>query len=129
MLFSKEFQLIDFTQKEFAEKEFEREFCRFQLIYDICSPKKTGITLKYIKQMSRICEITGKKAIVGNKVSHSNAKTKRKFNVNLQVKRFFLPEENKWISLRLSTSALRTINKNGIDAVIKEARAQGFLKK
>ena len=79
--------------------------------------------------MSRICEITGKKAIVGNKVSHSNAKTKRKFNVNLQVKRFFLPEENKWITLRLSTSALRTINKNGIDVVIKEVRTQGFLKK
>jgi large subunit ribosomal protein L28 len=79
--------------------------------------------------MSRICEITGKKAIVGNKVSHSNAKTKRKFNVNLQVKRFFLPEENKWITLRLSTSALRTINKNGISAVIKEAKTQGFLKK
>ena len=79
--------------------------------------------------MSRVCEITGKKAIVGNKVSHSNAKTKRKFNVNLQVKKFFLPEENKWITLRLSTSALRTINKNGISAVIKEARALGFAKK
>jgi large subunit ribosomal protein L28 len=79
--------------------------------------------------MSRVCEITGKKAIVGNKVSHSNAKTKRKFNVNLQVKKFFLPEENKWITLRLSTSALRTITKNGIDAVIKEAREQGHLKK
>ncbi len=79
--------------------------------------------------MSRVCEITGKKAIVGNKVSHSNAKTKRKFNVNLQVKKFFLPEENKWITIRLSTSALRTINKNGISAVVKEARAQGLLKK
>ncbi len=79
--------------------------------------------------MSRVCEITGKKAIVGNKVSHSNAKTKRKFNVNLKVKKFFLPEENKWITLRLSTSALRTINKNGIDAVLKEAREKGHLKK
>ena len=79
--------------------------------------------------MSRVCEITGKKAIVGNKVSHSNAKSKRKFNVNLQVKKFFLPEENKWITLRLSTSALRTITKNGIDAVVKEAREQGHLKK
>ncbi len=79
--------------------------------------------------MSRVCEITGKKSIVGNKVSHSNAKTKRKFNVNLQVKKFFLPEENKWITLRLSTSALRTINKNGITAVIKEAKEQGFMKK
>ncbi|MCW3083076.1 MAG: ribosomal protein [Bacteroidetes bacterium] len=79
--------------------------------------------------MSRVCEITGKKAIVGNKVSHSNAKTKRKFNVNLQVKKFFLPEEDKWITLKLSTSALKTINKNGITAVLKEAREQGHLKK
>jgi large subunit ribosomal protein L28 len=79
--------------------------------------------------MSRVCEITGKKAIVGNNVSHSNVKTKRKFNVNLHVKKFFLPEENKWITLRLSTSALRTINKNGVSATVKEARAKGFLKK
>lgn len=79
--------------------------------------------------MSRVCELTGKKAIVGNKVSHSNAKTKRKFNVNLKVKKFFLPEENKWITLRISTSALRTINKNGITAVLKEAKEQGHLKK
>jgi large subunit ribosomal protein L28 len=79
--------------------------------------------------MSRVCEITGKKAIVGNKVSHSNAKTKRKFNVNLQVKKFFIPEENKWITLRLSTSALKTINKNGISAVLKEAKENGILKK
>lgn len=79
--------------------------------------------------MSRVCEITGKKAIVGNNVSHSNVKTKRKFNVNLHVKKFYLPEEDKWISVRLSTSALRTINKKGISAVVKEARAKGFLKK
>jgi large subunit ribosomal protein L28 len=79
--------------------------------------------------MSRVCEITGKKAIVGNKVSHSNTKTKRKFNVNLKVKKFFLPEEDKWVTLRISTSALKTINKNGISAVLKEARQKGFLKK
>lgn len=79
--------------------------------------------------MSRVCEITGKKAIVGNKVSHSNTKTKRKFNVNLKVKKFFLPEEDKWVTLRISTSALKTINKNGIAAVLKEARQKGFLKK
>jgi len=79
--------------------------------------------------MSRVCEITGKKAIVGNNVSHSNTKTKRKFNVNLQVKKFYLPEEDKWITMRISTSALRTINKNGISAVVKEAREKGFLKK
>ncbi|MBN8697277.1 MAG: 50S ribosomal protein L28 [Bacteroidetes bacterium] len=79
--------------------------------------------------MSKVCEITGKKAIVGNNVSHSNTKTKRKFNVNLKVKKFYLPEEDKWITLRISTSALRTINKNGIAAVVKEAREKGFLKK
>jgi len=79
--------------------------------------------------MSRVCEITGKKAIVGNKVSHSNTKTKRKFNVNLQVKKFFLPEENKWITLKISTTALRTINKIGIAAAVKDAREKGFLKK
>ena len=79
--------------------------------------------------MARVCQVTGKRPISGNKVSHSNAKTKRKFNVNLQVKKFFLPEEEKWITLRISTSALRTINKNGISAVLKEAREQGLLKK
>ena len=79
--------------------------------------------------MSRVCEITGKKAIVGNKVSHSNTKTKRKFNVNLQMKKFYLPEEDKWITIRISTSALKTINKNGISAVVKEARKEGYLKK
>jgi large subunit ribosomal protein L28 len=79
--------------------------------------------------MSRVCELTGKKAIVGNKVSHSNTKTKRKFNVNLQTKKFYLPEEDKWITMRISTSALKTINKNGITAVVKEAREQGHLKK
>lgn len=77
--------------------------------------------------MSRICEITGKGMIVGNKVSHSNIKTKRRFYPNLQVKKFFIPEEDKWITLKVSTSAIRTISKNGISAVIKEARAKGFL--
>lgn len=77
--------------------------------------------------MSRVCQITGKKAIVGHKVSHSNTKTKRKFNVNLQVKKFFLPEENKWITLKISTSALRTINKIGISEAVKQAREKGFL--
>ncbi len=79
--------------------------------------------------MSRVCDLTGKKAIVGNKVSHSNTKTKRKFNVNLQTKKFYLPEEDEWITLRISTSALKTINKNGIAAVLKEAKEQGYLKK
>ena len=77
--------------------------------------------------MSRICELTGKKMIVGNLVSHSNIKTKRRFYPNLQTKRFFIPEEDKWITLKVSTSALRTINKKGISACLKEAREKGFL--
>ena len=79
--------------------------------------------------MSRVCEITGKRPRVGNNVSHSNIKTKRKFYPNLQTKRFYIPEEDKWITLKVSTSALKNINKKGISAVIKEAREKGFLKK
>jgi large subunit ribosomal protein L28 len=77
--------------------------------------------------MSRVCELTGKKMIVGNTVSHSNIKTKRRFYPNLQTKRFFIPEEDKWITLKVSTSSLRTINKKGISACLKEAREKGFL--
>lgn len=75
--------------------------------------------------MSRVCEITGKKPQVGNNVSHAKNKTKRKFYPNLQTKRFYIPEEDKWVTLKVSTSALRTINKKGITAVLKEARKKG----
>ena len=77
--------------------------------------------------MARVCEITGKKLMCGNTVSHSNIKTKRKFYPNLHTKRFFVPETESWITLKVSTSALRTINKNGITACLKEAREKGFL--
>ncbi|GAB1309648.1 50S ribosomal protein L28 [Urechidicola sp. KH5] len=79
--------------------------------------------------MSRVCELTGKKAMVGNNVSHALNRTKRKFNANLITKRFYIPEEDKWITLKVSTSALKNINKKGISAVIKEAREKGFLTK
>lgn len=79
--------------------------------------------------MSKVCEITGKKAIVGNHVSHSNRKTKRKFNVNLHTKKFFLPEENKWVTLKVSSSGLRNINKLGITEAVKQAREKGYLTK
>ncbi|MCP9201050.1 50S ribosomal protein L28 [Gramella sp. BOM4] len=79
--------------------------------------------------MSRVCELTGKRAMVGNNVSHAMNKTKRKFNANLVKKRFYIPEEDRWITLKVSTSALKDINKKGISAVIKEARQKGFLKK
>ena len=75
--------------------------------------------------MARVCQVTGKPPIGGNKVSHSNIKTKRRFLPNLQKKRFYLAEEDKWITLKLSTTALRTINKNGLLSVVKELRAKG----
>ena len=78
--------------------------------------------------MSRVCQITGKKAMVGNRVSHSNAKTKRKFNPNLQDKRFYVPEEKKWVTLKVSTSGIKIINKRGIYACLQEARAKGFIR-
>ncbi|MDA9340292.1 50S ribosomal protein L28 [Polaribacter sp.] len=79
--------------------------------------------------MSRVCELTGKKAMVGNNVSHALNRTKRKFDANLMTKRFFIPEEDKWVTLKVSASALKNINKKGISAVMKEARVNGFLTK
>ena len=78
--------------------------------------------------MSRICELTGKKAMSGNNVSFSLNRTKRKFHANLVKKRFYIPEEDKWITLKVSTRALKTINKKGISAMLKEARQNGFIK-
>lgn len=80
---------------------------------------------KNFQVMARVCQVTGKTPIGGNKVSHSNIKTKRRFLPNLQTKKFFLAEENKWITLKLTTDAIRTINKNGLYNVVKELRAQG----
>ena len=78
--------------------------------------------------MSRICQLTGKSVMVGNNVSHSKRRTKRKFYPNLISKKFFLPEEERFVTLKISTSALRNINKKGISAVIKEEREKGYLK-
>ncbi|MDY0343926.1 MAG: 50S ribosomal protein L28 [Lentimicrobium sp.] len=77
--------------------------------------------------MSRVCEITGKGMMVGNKVSHSNIKTKRRFYPNLQTKKFYIPEEDRWITLKVSADGIRHINKRGIMACLKDARAKGFL--
>ncbi len=77
--------------------------------------------------MSRICEITGKRMMVGNKVSHSNIKTKRRFYPNLQTKKFYIPEEDAWITLKVSAAGIRTISKKGITAALKEARDKGFI--
>ncbi|HEY9099234.1 MAG TPA: 50S ribosomal protein L28 [Thiobacillus sp.] len=75
--------------------------------------------------MARVCVVTGKKPMVGNNVSHANNRTKRRFLPNLQYRRFWVESENRWIRLRLSTAAIRTIDKNGIDAVLVDLRANG----
>ena len=78
--------------------------------------------------MGKVCELTGKRALFGNNVSFSINKTRRRFDVNLTKKRFYLPEEDRWITLKVSTRALKSINKKGISAVLKEAKAQGLIK-
>jgi large subunit ribosomal protein L28 len=75
--------------------------------------------------MSRVCQITGKKPVTGNTVSHANNRKRRRFLPNLHSQRFWLEGEKRWISLRLSASALRTVEKNGIDAVVAKLRAAG----
>ena len=77
--------------------------------------------------MSKICQITGKKAITGNNVSHSKRRTKRRFNVNLFNKKFYWVEQGIWISLTVSAAGLRTINKIGLDAAMQQAAEKGFL--
>lgn len=92
-------------------------------------PFKSLISLTFavpnLCYMARVCQVTGKTPVGGHKVSHSNIKTKRRFLPNLQRKRFYLAEEDKWITLKLSTEAIRTINKNGLYSVVKQLRAQG----
>jgi large subunit ribosomal protein L28 len=75
--------------------------------------------------MARVCQITGKAPMVGNNVSHANNKTKRRFLPNLQRRKFWLESENRWITLRLTNAALRTIDKNGIEVVLADLRARG----
>ena len=75
--------------------------------------------------MSKVCQLTGKRPMYGNNVSHSNRKTRRRFEPNLQRKRFFIPEVDKWVTLRISMHALRTINKKGIHAYLTELKQAG----
>ena len=77
--------------------------------------------------MSRICQITGKTAMVGNNVSHSKRRTKKKFNVNLFTKKFYWVEQDCWISLKISAAGLCLINKVGLDAALKQAAEKGYL--
>jgi large subunit ribosomal protein L28 len=77
--------------------------------------------------MSRVCQITGKKAMIGNHVSHSKRRVKRKFNVNLFDKRFYIPNEDRWVTITVSAAGLRTINKVGIQSALKKALESGFI--
>lgn len=78
--------------------------------------------------MSKVCEITGKRAMFGNNVSFSINKTRRRFDVNLSKRRFYLPEEDRWVTLKVSAKGLKIINKRGITAVYKDMKAQGSVK-
>jgi large subunit ribosomal protein L28 len=77
--------------------------------------------------MAIVCQITGKRPQVGNNVSHANNRTKRRILPNLQKKRFYIPEEDRWVVLKVCTKAIKTINRNGISSVLKEAKAKGYL--
>lgn len=77
--------------------------------------------------MSRVCELTGKKVMSGNNVAHSKKTTRRKFYPNLHTKKFYIPEEDRWITLKVSSAGLRNINKKGLYSCIKEAKAKGYL--
>ncbi len=87
--------------------------------------KTSDICTLILKNMARVCDLTGKKTISGNNVSHSNRKTRRKFYPNLQVKRFYIPEEDRWVTLKVATTTMKTINKKGISAYLKELRQAG----
>ena len=75
--------------------------------------------------MSKVCDVTGKKPMFGNNVSHANNKSRRRFNVNLQKKRFWLPDEKRYVTLRVSTKGMRIIDKKGIRKVVNELKAKG----
>jgi len=76
--------------------------------------------------MSRVCEVTGKKPMFGNNVSHAKNKTKRRFNINLQRKKFWLPDENRYVTLRISTSGMKIIDKKGIKKVVEDLKLKGI---
>ena len=108
-------------------------FTRFLLFFNkkfVGTRNSPTFALQFSTQqvMSKVCQITGKKTIVGNNVSHSNRRTKRTFQPNIHTKRFFLESEKKWITLKLTTSGMRTINKIGLGEALKRAKEKGFIK-
>jgi large subunit ribosomal protein L28 len=110
---------------EFEEKSSIMLKIYFEVMCKILIYTPTFALPKKIEVMSRVCQVTGKKPMSGHSVSHSNIKTKRRFLPNLQTKRFFFAEEDRWITLKVSAEALRTINKNGLLSVVKQLRTAG----
>ncbi len=121
--------MVIFGAENQAERSFQRFSTHVQKIYGLGSgfsyKTPTFAVLNFLIVMARVCQVTGKVPVGGNKVSHSNIKTKRRFLPNLQKKRFYLAEEDKWITLKLTTDAIRTINKKGLFTVVKELRLRG----
>jgi large subunit ribosomal protein L28 len=91
----------------------------------LLTSERASVHVFWSVHMARVCEVTGKGPMVGNKVSHANNKTKRRFLPNLQYRRFWVETENRWIRLRISNAGLRLIDKNGIDSVLADLRARG----
>jgi len=96
-------------------------FSQFQFF----SPVANSINKKRINIMSRVCQVTGKRTITGNNVSHAHNKTKRRFLPNLHIHRFWVPSENRWVKLRLTQKGMRIIDKKGIDTVLADMRQRG----
>jgi large subunit ribosomal protein L28 len=112
----------EITHKWLKSVEKRGKISNFHFIISNLIPT---FAVQNFRTMARVCQVTGKKPITGNKVSHSNIKTKRRFLPNLQTKRYFLAEEDKWVILKVSSEAIRTINKNGLFSVVKQLRAAG----
>lgn len=112
------------AKKKYADYLFNQ----IKITYFALRFKRTNVR-KAIKQttMSKICQVTGKKVMVGNNVSHSKRRTKRKFKPNLFVKKYYLPEEERWISLKISAAGIRLISKKGLTSVLKEAKEKGYI--
>ena len=110
-----------------GEVRLERlKLCKSAFIAGFAKLIRHRLLIKYRSvHMARVCEVTGKGPMVGNNVSHANNKTKRRFLPNLQYRRFWVESENRWVRLRVSSAALRLIDKNGIDSVLADLRARG----
>ena len=100
-----------------------KKTCKDRGLYGLIVVFFKNLSKEYV--MTRVCEVTGKKTVTGNNVSHANNRTRRRFLPNLQNRRFWVESENRWVSMRISGAALRTIDKLGIDAVIVKMRAEG----